>query len=148
MDLEQERILAALDAEFDRKTESVRQMLRDAGRHDLVEELDARLRSVRLGINGAQGTWHALSAVQRRTLVAMGEGRHLVRRQPPAARYDAVGSRNDAIANLCRVATVRNLASRELVSWEGGAFDPEAKAVLTERGRFVLKHGPRPSRDG
>lgn len=142
MDLEQERLLAALDAESERRTQAVRDMLLESGRPDLVEELDARLRDVRLGFCSAQGTWHALSAAQRRVLQAMGEGRRLVRRHAPSTRYDAVGGRADAIADLCRVATVRNLASRELVAWEGGAFDPEAKAVLTERGRFILRYGP------
>ena len=30
---------------------------------------------------------------------------------------------------------------RLLDHWDGGAFDPERKAVLTERGKFVLRHG-------
>jgi hypothetical protein len=31
-----------------------------------------------------------------------------------------------------------------LLAWDGGALDPEKAAVITERGLFVLKHGPQP----
>lgn len=40
-----------------------------------------------------------------------------------------------------RLATLRKLAAHGLVDWDGGAFDPEAAAVLSEQGRFVLAKG-------
>jgi hypothetical protein len=38
--------------------------------------------------------------------------------------------------------TLRNLCARNLMAWDGGAFDPEAVAVITENGRFVYQHRP------
>lgn len=54
----------------------------------------------------------------------------------------------DTIAKAARLDTVRNLAARELVAWDGTAFDPEARAVLSERGRFVVRHGQAEASDG
>jgi hypothetical protein len=44
--------------------------------------------------------------------------------------------------NVCRLATARKLCAHELIHVNGGATDPEAEFVLTERGRFVLRWGP------
>jgi hypothetical protein len=41
---------------------------------------------------------------------------------------------NEAVRRIA--ATIRNLCARDLLAWDGGAF------AVTERGRFVLRHGP------
>ncbi len=65
-------------------------------------------------------------------------------RSPRCERYhDAVGTAPgvDTIAKAARLDTVRNLASRGLVAWDGTAHDPDRRAVPSERGRFVVRHG-------
>ena len=115
---------------------------KEAGPEALARH-DARLRDLDLGITGARGTWHALSAAQRRVLELMMDGRTLVRAPASRTRYGMIGMPH-AIRDVCGLPTVRNLAARELLAWDGGAFDPEARAVLTERGRFVFRHGRHP----
>lgn len=127
--------LIRLDRESARQTEAVRKMLRDAGRDDLVADLDAKLRDIRLGLDSARAAWSALSSAQRRVMEIMETGRYLVRAHASRTRFEAHGEPH-AIANVCGDATVRNLMHRDLVGWEAGR-----KIVLTERGRFVLKHG-------
>jgi hypothetical protein len=82
----------------------------------VLAEYDARMRENDLGISSARAAWHALSVTQKWALRECAAGR-----QPVA-----------------RIATLRNLERRDLVSWDGGAFSPESKVVITERGRFVL----------
>jgi hypothetical protein len=100
-----------------------------------VASYDARMRDIAMGTCGARNCWHSLSHTQRRALteasrhggklVRVGkEYRHAARHQPYIPIY---------------VATVRVLCAHELMAWDGGAFDPEAVAVVTERGSFVLK---------
>jgi hypothetical protein len=97
-----------------------RQTLMDMGDRgrDALATYDAAMRDLDLGITTARATWDALSPPQRRALREAAEGR-----QPVA-----------------RIATLRNLERRGLIAWDGGAFDPEAKTVITERATFVLKH--------
>ncbi|HZT90373.1 MAG TPA: hypothetical protein VFA12_20700 [Stellaceae bacterium] len=116
----------------------VRALLLELGRPDLVVELEQRYRDIELGLDGARSTWHSISAAQRRALKAAAEHggrlervgkqyRHRDRHQPYRPIY---------------VATLRNLCARDLTAWDGGAFDPEGAVVVTERGLFVLRHGP------
>ena len=132
-----------MDEESRREREAIRALCLENGRPDLAADYDKNMRNLDLGITTAQNCWHSISGAQRRVLIALGEGRVLKKCRWSRSRYDAcgIGYAADAIENICAVATVRNLASRELLAWEGGAFEPEAKVVLTERGRFVLKHG-------
>lgn len=124
----------------------VRALLYEQGRPDLVQMLDAKLREIHLGLDRAKSIWHSISIAQRRTLVLMGEGRHLVRKSRSRTYYNAIGGPED-IMEVARLPTVRNLAARNLVAWDGGALDPEARVVLTEHGRFVLDRGqPDPTR--
>ncbi len=104
---------------------------------------DRRRRDLDLGLTGARNCWHSLSPAQRRVLEALEPGRELVRLRCPRSGYAAVAARSalDSIKRICRLPTVRNLASRSLLDWDGGALDPEARAVLSDRGRFVLAHG-------
>jgi hypothetical protein len=132
-------LLAELDRESERRTARVREMLLNAGRPDLVTDLECRLRDVRLGLDSARNCWHSISTCQRRILTIMGTGRWLSRSGGSRTRYDAIGEPH-AIANVCGLATARALCAHELCHVDGGATDPERKIILTERGRFVLAH--------
>lgn len=127
--------------EVNEKIAADRARLREVIKHrpDLLAEYDARTSEIDSGIYGARSTWRAISSAQKRIMLLLDAGRCLIR-GASSTRYDASGEPH-ALANICGIATVRNLASRDLVAWDGGAFDPERKAVLTERGKFVLKHG-------
>ena len=141
----EEEFLQQSDAESARKSALVRQMCIDAGRPDVLAQYDEALRLERLGIRPARATWHSISTAQRRVLTLMGSGnRRLVREGGSRNFYQANGEPH-AIARAAGLLTVRNLCSRELLAWDGGAFDPERAAILTERGQFVLKYGPMPN---
>lgn len=117
----------------------VRQVILDAGRPDVLADYDRDMRNLDLGITMARNVWHSLSSKQRFVLRAMGQGRYLLRALRSAAQYDAVG--RGAIMDICRLSTARKLCAHELIHVNGGATDPEAEFVITERGSFVLKHG-------
>lgn len=140
-------LLQRLDAEFAERHEGVRQLLYEKGRPDLVADLDAKMRLIANGVDGAQRTWHSISDAQRRALThAAAVGGRLVR-SDLRPRYIGVPLLPIPEKPI-RVKTVRNLCARELLAWDGGAFDPEKAAVITERGLFVLKHGPLPETEG
>lgn len=124
----------------------LRKMLADSGHHDVLAWFDAKMRDIDLGIDGARATWGALSQAQRRVLESMGDGRALRRASASRTRYDAINADRkidlDSDFNICGLPTARNLSARELIVVAGGALDPEAKFVITERGQFVLEHGP------
>jgi hypothetical protein len=113
--------------------------LRDElGRPDQAERYIQKMKEIDSGRYGARNTWRSISATQRRALLtAFAHG----------GRFERVGKeyrhrdRNQPRQPV-RVATLRNLCSRDLFAWDGTVFDPEAVAVLTERGRFVIEHGP------
>ncbi|ACL60543.1 hypothetical protein [Methylobacterium nodulans] len=136
----EERLLHQLEREIRAMTERVKQMLREKGRPDLLAELERNLRDVETGVSQARSAWHSISPAQRRVLEALGDGRRLVREGSSRTVYEAHGKPH-ALRRVARLATVRNLAARGLVDWDGGAFDPERRAVLSERGRFVLAKG-------
>lgn len=104
-----------------------------------LEHYDAAMRDLDSGVMGARDTWHSISPAQRRVLT--GVERHGGRLDRIGKEYRATKGRHQPYM-LAYVATIRPLCSRDLMAWDGGAFDPEAAAVITERGRFVLKHGP------
>ncbi len=85
-------------------------------------------------------TWIVLTPAQHRAVLFLRPGRVLVRCRWSRNYYDAVGEPY-AIAKAARLDTVRVLAARRLVGWDGGATDPERRAVATERVRFVIQHG-------
>lgn len=117
----------------------VRQLIVDAGRPDVLADFDRDMRNLDLGITMARDCWHSISPAQRRVLQAMGEGRYLLRSVKKVMQYDAVG--RGAIMDICRLSTARALCAHELIHVNGGATDPEAEFIITERGSFVLKHG-------
>jgi hypothetical protein len=136
---EQERLMQDLEREGRERTERIRQMLREEGRADLEAELDRNLRDVESGVTSARSTWHSISDAQRRVLILLAGGPASLRRMK-GSTYDVVSSVGSRATRI-RLATVRNLASRGLLEWTGGAFDPEASARPTERMDFVMKHG-------
>ena len=109
-------------------------------RERLLADFDRDMREVDTGIKQAQGTWWALSPLQWRVLAIVGAGGYLLRQWGPPHWYDFYGW-PEGIRKLCDVRTVRNLCARDLMVVDGGAFDPERKIVITERGSFVLRHG-------
>lgn len=129
------------EEQSERNARRVKALLWEQGRPDLATELDAKLRDIRLGIDGARSTWHSISDAQRRVLTILGTGRHLIR-GTGKARYDATGTPY-TVVNVCRLATARALCAHDLLAPDGGAFDPEGKFVLTERARFVLAQATR-----
>jgi hypothetical protein len=118
--------------------ERTRQFLLSKGRPDLVAELDANLRDVQLGVAGARGTWHALSPVQRQTLASAADHPRLVRLWGSIFGFYGPGAR---AKKVCSIKTLIPLAARGLMCPED---DPRYLSwfAITERGRFVLKHGP------
>lgn len=86
-------------------------------------------------------TWGALSQPQRRVVLLLTSrpGR-LVRSAGTRHFYDFHGEPH-AESRIAGLLTVRNLERRELLAWDGGAFDPERRAVVTEPAHFVVKHG-------
>lgn len=132
-----EDILAVLEERDLQDRAHFAAMLLALGGQEALDKHLAKMRDIDLGIIHARMVWHSISAAQRRALVDASthggrldrvgkEYRHRDRHQPYRPIY---------------VATVRNLCARELMAWDGGAFDPEAAAVLTERGTFILRHG-------
>ena len=69
-------------------------------------------------------------------------GNRRIVRRASGTLYDIVNAEGERMERVAGVKTIRNLADRGLLAWDGGAFDPEAAAIPTERGRFVAKHGP------
>lgn len=133
-------VIQELDAKFARQREDVRQMLRDSGRDDLVADFDRKMREIDTGIYGARCTWESISDAQRRVLMAMAKdgGALWQSMMNPNAYHMRIAPGE---AKRVGRATVRALAARELLAWDGGAFTPEAKAIITERGLFVVRHG-------
>lgn len=136
-----EDILQQIERDSRARHEGVRQLLLIEGRPDLVADLDKQMRRIALGLDSAGQTWHSISEAQRRVLTIMATGRKLIRCGWSKIRYGAVGEPH-AISVVCGLPTVRNLSARELIHVDGGAMDPERVFVLTERGAFVVKHGP------
>lgn len=119
---------AAFDAKLAKDRESFRAFLVDMGPRGIaaLKDYDRAMRDLDSGVSHARDIWHSISPAQRRALVEAAEGKQ------PKVRT---------------IATLRNLADRDLLAWDGGAFTPEARVVITERGLFVLRHGALPATD-
>ena len=131
--------------EFDRKMiedrKRFRQFLIDEGVSDKVlAEHDKRSRDIDLGLLSARSCWHSISPAQARALAIVGTGRCLFRHPGQRNFYDAFGDPH-AETKVCSIKTARALCAHELLAPDGGALDPEAKFVITERGAFVLRFG-------
>lgn len=136
-------VMARVQREREAGEARFRATLLDAGRPDVLAEYDARMEDVRSGRHGARATWAALTPAQRRAVLFLAAGRVLVRSARVAGYYDAVAVCDavDTIGKAARLDTVRVLAARGLVAWDGGVADPERRAVATERMGFVVAHG-------
>lgn len=103
-----------------------------------ADQHQATLREIDLGTYGAKATWAALSAQQRRVMwLVEKHGPRLIRFKK---EYIAENVRHQMHVPIY-VSTIRPLCARDLLAWDGGALDPEAAIVLTERGQFMLRHG-------
>jgi hypothetical protein len=143
-----DELLQRLDRESLQSAERLRALLRAEGREDLIPEFDQRLKDIRTGVDGARGTWHALSGKQRYTLTAMADGRYIARSLMNPRVFHGYRNGTQALSGqpgvmlaICRIGTARALSARELIHVDGGATDPEGKFVITEKGVFVFKHG-------
>lgn len=104
-----------------------------------LAEYDAQMKDIRSGVDGARRVWHSIRAHQRLILQALATNGGQLLRVPGTKRYTLErGGMNATIL----LATVRSMANRELLDWDGGSTDPEAAAVLSQRGHFVAVHGP------
>lgn len=138
-----ERLMHEIDRESRERIERIKDMVREAGRPELADELDERLKLIESGVMGARSTWHSMSDAQRGLLAHVVErtgNMRLVINKEGALTYN-VEPPGVPLAKPARPATVRALAARGLLDWDGGAFRPEWAAVANERARFVLKHG-------
>lgn len=136
-----DEVFLEIERRSQEQRERTRKLLLESGRADLIIQLDQKYREIENGVDGAKSAWHSISQAQRRVLEIMGTGRCLRRSPGSRTRYHAYGEPH-AVGNVCGLPTVRNLCARDLCHVDGGAIDPEAKIVLTERGKFVLKFGP------
>lgn len=133
----------------DREREaSLRKMLIDAGREDILAQYDENMRNLRLGITGARNAWHSLSGKQRWVLQRMAAGRYVQKSVSNPRMFhgylngtEPLSGEPGAFLNLCRLSTLRSLSAHELIHVAGGTLDPEAKFIITERGLFVVKYG-------
>lgn len=139
----EERLLHEIDA-WDRvRVEHLKAMCRDAGRPEVADEFDQNLRDIESGVRNARATWHSISDAQRALLAHVVErtgNMRLVISNRGALSYQ-VDPPGVPLVRPARLATVRALAARGLLDWDGGAFHPEWAVVGNERARFVLKYG-------
>lgn len=134
--------LAAAKREREVAEARFRAVLADSGPRgaEALRAYETAMRDVESGVHGARMCWHSMSPAQRRVCLFLATGRVLVRCRWSRNHYDAVGEPH-AIARAARLDTVRALARHGLVAWDGTAADPEARAVATERMRFVAEYG-------
>lgn len=132
-----EDILHRLEREDRERSASLRKMLIDIGRDDVLAQYDADMRDLRLGITGAKSIWHSISEAQRRVLIYAGHGLRLQRSHRPNT-FDAIGPGLEVV-NVARLPTLRNLSSRELIhprAIRTGAFRKRRNL------RMYLQHSP------
>ena len=130
--------IQSLDRAAAQRSEAVKAMLIEAGRQDLADDLDRKLRDIRLGTDSARSIWHSISAAQRRVLEIMEPGRWLVRQTYSREGYDAHGQPH-AEANVCRAPTVRNLLARKLIEHESHESEgPNPMTPIAPRIRHLI----------
>lgn len=145
-------VLQAIDRQQQEQSQRTIDFLVAEGRPDLAEELKAKLRDIYTGVDGARATWNALTPPQKRALVSARAGELTTH---PQLRPNAGGASRTGYGQLgraggrlvwtftCFLSTARCLCARDLLHVDGGALSPEAKVIITERGKFVLAHGER-----
>lgn len=138
-------ILAAIESDRHAKRRKVRQVIAESGHPEsatILRDMDRALWDVEAGVAQARSTWAALSAPQKRVMLAMGEGRALARQWWSRTTYDAVGDPH-AISAICRIPTVKNLKAHGLIESDNPS-DALKRLVLSSWGKFVIKHGEKP----
>jgi hypothetical protein len=120
--------------------ERVRELIKREGTADDLDFYDQSMRDLDRGITQARNAWHSLSDAQQRVLAFLATDTVKLTKRVDSKVYDANTGR-ETIERVATLATIRAMAARELVQWEGGAFDPESIVSLTERGRFVVDKG-------
>ena len=135
-----------VEAVFDEKQREDRcrfdRLLRnELNRPDLADKYQAKIREIDLVIYGARAIWTTLSVVQKRVLPFMAEAGARLGMMPKSRAYAIRTPLRTVVWNINR-ATVKTLAAHSLIDWEGDAFQPSSTAMLSDRGRFVLAHGP------
>lgn len=142
-------VLARIAADQHRSRMTVREILIEKGRPDLLAEFDRRHWEIETGVDGARSIWSALTEPQRAALVALAEGRRAFRAVWSRAVYDATGGAGVPLGGIrlggIRLATLRALQSRKLVSATGSPSDPERRFEITRPGAFVVKRGRPPT---
>jgi hypothetical protein len=135
-----EPVADVMDEKLAVEREEFRSFLADQGPRgvEALANYDRAMRDVDTGHAGARNAWHSITPAQRRVLVTAAARDGRVQREGKEYRH-AQG--HHQLYRPFYVATLRPLCERGLMAWDGGAFDPEAAAVLTERGRFVVMRG-------
>lgn len=139
----EDQIFLMIERDSIEKRQRTRQVILEAGRPDLAEELDRNMREIDNGVSGAKSAWHSISAAQRRALLLLADGYELRRASYSRTKYEGycASRKRDALGYICPIGTVRALCARELAYVNGGAMDPEKVIVVTERGKFVVNYG-------
>lgn len=130
-------IIQRIERQMREQIERTRRFLMSQGHPDLVADLDANLRDVRLGISSARGIWHVLSAPQRKALTFAAD-RDLVRLWGNRSVFGFRGAAGKA-KEVCQFRTLVPLCARGLITADN--IIPPRKMQITEHGRFVLAKG-------
>lgn len=138
-----DEVLQQIDYQSRQSRERVRSIVCEAGRPDVLEEFDRNMKDIDTGVTGARSAWHSISVAQRRALLLLADGYELRREPYSRTKYEGycANRKRDALGYVCSIGTVRALCARELAHVNGGAMDPEKSIVVTERGKFIVKHG-------
>jgi hypothetical protein len=135
-----EDIQHQIEARSRESKERVRDLLRKEGKLEALAEFDQSMKDLDTGLTGARSSWHSISPAQRRVIEYLANNPVKLIRSEKSTYYDSFGG-DAPQTRVAGLKTVRALAERGFLDWEGGAFDPELKAALTERGRFVWLKG-------
>lgn len=133
--------IATFDEQIRASTDSVLRFLLAEGRKDLADELRARISANDAGLVHAGSLWLTLSGHQRTVLLLLAKFRPVRRvRDKTYEIADLAESAETAFST--RLSTIRALGALGLIDWTGGVFDPEAAAMISDKGRFVALQGP------
>jgi hypothetical protein len=134
-------LMLRLQRESAERSSSLRELLRERGREDLIREYDKAMWEIETGVAQAHSTWAALTPTQKRVMIALYEGRVLTRESGSRVCYKAFANcyGSGATSRLCRLDTAMALLRRDLLAKDGLANDPFIRFVLTKKGHFVVK---------
>lgn len=136
---------AQLDRDLAERHARMIELLKD--HPEELADYERDMKNLRLGITGAKNSWHSISEHQRAILRHLAARGGRLEKRAGGTMFSATRNWGGAAPPRIMLSTVRALASRYLLDWDGGAIDPEAAAVLSERGAFIVKHGGTNDRD-